>query len=112
MEATQPVKLRLGPDPLIEVGGVDVTDAVSGVELSARPNTPPELVLFTSAADLDVEGQAVIYVARDDIGAALAEIDPTELEASALNHLPGGFGGEQGDVGRAWLTAIAELLDS
>jgi len=103
-----PVPFRVDTGrPLIEVDGVDVTEAVAGVEFTSGFGEPSTLVLHVTTPGI-LEGTAVVHVASvAGGGQAVRDLDPAAV-ATAVQSLNLSMAD---DPYRAMLDVVAQLLD-
>lgn len=94
-----PFRLVFGPvtTELVEVDGVDVTDQVAAVSVSARTGEPTKLWL-EQRVEGGIEGEGIVHVvgeASDQQGAVLAwlsNIDPKVVSSEVLERMGPGSG--------------------
>ncbi len=100
--ALTPFKIHLAPfDNHVEVDGVDVTNKIHGLQITASHNEPAGIMLF-GLGEAHIEGLATVEVIRgESVVEFLNTIDPAQLETEALN---------SGDMGTSPFVAALELL--
>lgn len=101
-----PFRVRLDGRPLVEVDGVDVTAAVTGVEFTSGFGEPSALVLHVSTPGV-LEGTAVVHVATAGGGQAVRDLDPAVVQAKVLERNLS----MADDPFAAMLDVVADLLD-
>lgn len=74
----------------IEVGGEDLSGAVTGFQLTARAHGGPPQLVLSMVAEGTIEGAAEVTVTRGaDLADFFSNIDAEQLEAEALGRLEG-----------------------
>jgi hypothetical protein len=93
----------------VVIDGVDVAEKVQKIIVDSTAGQPPQ-VFLEMAGEGRIEGEGIVtqvVESNDSIALFLSNLDPSALEAAALDKM-GGLDGEGLTTGQAFLAALME----